>query len=217
MKTVLAAVVALATTLLLALPAAAVSPSEAAHLCARNGFQSFQRADGTAFQNAGECVSYAVHTGTLQEVLDAHSVLAVLGGGAGCLGPDGNGDLTCTEGASGCISGAFNTPAPACPFGTSSFRYMNQYVWHPDGTALGDGTAVCSGCVVAGRTGEVDFISTGQGQVPQSPDNVLILSSGTWRISSATGALLGLSGSGTWSFDPTTFNHVYSGTISLRV
>jgi hypothetical protein len=199
-----------------AVPVAAVTPAQAARLCAGKGYQGFVRQDGSGFPNPGACVNYAVQTGTLNEVLDAHSVLSIVGGGAGCIGPDSNGDLTCTEGAGGCISGAFNTPATNCE-DIAGFSYTNNYLWHSDGSASGSGIAVCTACVVAGLTGDVNFVTTGVGQGPQSLDNALILSGGTWSISSATGQLVGLSGSGRWSVDFSNLHHIYDGTISLAV
>lgn len=40
----------------------------AAHACQQNGWYALFRADGSAFANAGECVSYAARGGTLEQL-----------------------------------------------------------------------------------------------------------------------------------------------------
>jgi hypothetical protein len=207
------AVLVASTTALQPGAAGAATPAQAAQLCAGAGYKNFERADGSSFQNPGQCVQYAVQTGNLYEVVIASSVLSIIGGATGCEDPDANGDRSCIDEAGGCITGTFSTPD--CPSDTSHFDYSNSYVLHPDGSVNGEGTAVCTGCVVAGRTGEVDLATTATG-APPDPD-FPVLSSGTWRISSGTGGLVGIGGSGTWSVDFNTLNHTYTGKITLPI
>jgi hypothetical protein len=67
------AVIALAllATLAIAAPALATSGAnaEAAAACQEEGFLDWTDADGNAFRNAGDCVSYAAHGGTLLPVV----------------------------------------------------------------------------------------------------------------------------------------------------
>jgi len=63
----------LAVTAALIVAAVAAAPtyagnggnSAAAQACQKDGWQQWRRADQTAFTNAGDCVSYAAHGGTL--------------------------------------------------------------------------------------------------------------------------------------------------------
>jgi hypothetical protein len=136
--------------------------------------------------------------------LDATSVYtAVFGGGGGVTPPDANGDSFGSNGDGGPITGAFN--AQVVPNANRGMVWMFNYVVHTrTGVVQGTGTAICNQCTVAGLTGTVNFTVTasGHGTVISCGLQLcaqITIDGGTWAISGATGALMGITGSGSWT------------------
>ena len=165
------------------------------------------RADGSSFKNEGLCVSYAVLGGTLFRELDAASVYTALRGFGGPLGPpDANGDRIGSTGDGGLITGAFSLPGTCVPVfpNTDCFNFgmlFLGYVLHTTtGVAEGTGTASCDPCSVGGRTGTLNFSTTVVGHAVTFDGFVFVaFDGGTWHITSGTGDLATISGSGTWT------------------
>jgi hypothetical protein len=184
--------------------ASAASPKDA---CKGGGYLTLDRSDGTSFKNQGQCVSYAVHGGTLFRALDASSVYTALRGFGGPLGPpDANGDRTGSTGDGGFITGAFSLPGTCVPQppNTDCFNFgmlFLGYVLHTTtGLAQGNGTATCDPCSVAGLTGTLSFSTTVVGHAVTSDGVVFVaFDGGTWQITSGTGDLAAISGAGTWT------------------
>lgn len=60
----------------------AAGNADAAHACQQSGYLSLFRADGTGFQNAGECTSYAAQGGALSSGIPSCTVVP---GTSGCV------------------------------------------------------------------------------------------------------------------------------------
>lgn len=111
--------------------------------------------------------------------------------------PDPNGDRFFFAKDIGPISGGFN----------GRMNWVLNYVWHTrTGIVDGTGAGICDPCTVNGLIGTVNFTLTASGHgslvsCPPSPSPcpLITIVGGTWTISSATGALVGLTGSGTWT------------------
>lgn len=178
--------------------------------CLDGGYQVLVRADGTSFANLGACVSYAVRGGTLFRLLDASSVYTLLRGFGGPLGPpDANGDRIGSTGDSGSITGAFSFPGTCVPTfpNTACFNFGMQflgYVLHTStGVAQGTGPATCDPCSIGGHAGTISFATTMVGHAATFDGFVFVaIDGGTWQITSASGDLAGISGSGTWTQEP---------------
>jgi hypothetical protein len=69
--------------------------SKAAHQCQKGGWRNWRRADQTSFKNAGACVSYAAHGGTLTAPKSAAQLLCESFGGVFAAG-SGNKLWLCT-------------------------------------------------------------------------------------------------------------------------
>jgi hypothetical protein len=171
------------------------------------GYQVLARSDGTSFRNQGACVSYVVRGGTLFRALDASSVYTPLRGFGGPLSPpDANGDSIGSTGDGGIITGGFSfggTCVPQFP-NTVCFNFgmlFLGYVLHTTtGVAQGNGTASCDPCSVGGHVGTVSIAATMAGHAVTSNGFVFVaIDGGTWQITSATGDLAGISGSGHWT------------------
>jgi hypothetical protein len=197
---------AMATLAMLPMPVSAQTssgvPSKFAP-CLDGGYKTLVRANGTSFENLGACVSYAVQGGTLFRLLDASSVYTPLRGFGGPLSPpDANGDRIGSIGDGGPITGAFSYPG-TCPDTVCSNFAMQflGYVLHTStGIAQGTGPATCDPCSVGGHAGTVSFATTMVGHlVTFDGIDFAALDGGTWQISSATGDLAAISGSGTWT------------------
>jgi hypothetical protein len=136
--------------------------------------------------------------------LDATSVYtAVFGSGGSITPPDANGDSFGSIFDGGPITGAFNSQV--APNGNRGMVWMFNYVVHTrTGIVQATGTAICNQCTVAGLAGTVNFTVTesGHGTViscgPQLCPQITF-DGGTWAISGATGALMGIAGSGSWT------------------
>jgi hypothetical protein len=200
----------------------AASPKDA---CKDGGYLTLARSDGTSFKNQGQCVSYAVHGGTLLRGIDATSVYAALRGFGGPLSPpDANGDRVGSTGDGGLITGAFG-PGPCVPQPPNTFclnfgMLFLGYVLHTTtGLAQGNGTATCDLCSVAGHTGTVSFSTTVVGHAVTFDDSVFVaFDGGTWQITGGTGDLAAISGSGTWVPGPGNTNtRVFAGRILFPV
>ncbi len=175
--------------------------------CLDGGYKTLVRSNGTSFANLGACVSYAVRGGTLFRSLDASSVYTLLRGFGGPLGPpDANGDRIGSTGDGGSITGAFSYPGTCVPVfpNTACFNFgmlFLGYVLHTStGIAQGTGPATCDPCSVGGHAGTVSFTATMVGHlVTFNGLDFAAIDGGTWQISSATGDLAAISGSGTWT------------------
>lgn len=189
------------------LPASASGPPGTFAPCLDGGYQTLVRADGTSFASLGACVSYAVQGGTLFRLIDASSVYTPLRGFGGPLGPpDSNGDEIGSLGDGGSITGAFSFPGTCVPGfpNTVCFNFGMQflgYVLHTStGLAEGTGPATCDPCAVGGHAGTVSFATTMVGHAVTFNGFVFVaLDGGTWHITTASGGLAGVSGSGTWT------------------
>ena len=195
---------------LLPVSAAAQVSSEAPSTlapCLEGGYQGLVRSDGTSFANVGACVSYAVRGGTLLRTIDASSVYTPgRGFGTPLSPPDANGDSFGSFGDQGIITGGFSFP-PTCPNNPPITFCINfgmtvlGYVLHTTtGLAQGTGTATCDPCWVGGNAGTVNFAVTLVGHEITLPDGTvgIAFDPGTWQITSATGGLAAISGSGHW-------------------
>jgi hypothetical protein len=141
----------------------------------------------------------------------APSVYTAMKGAAGGLvtPPDANGDSFGQLFDFGPVTGGFS----------GSMGWQLNYVVHTrTGLVGGTGTVVCDPCTVNGLIGTVNFNLTIIGQATLfscGPPNLcadFTSLGGTWTISSATGALVGLTGSGTWTHQlPATGNRLLSG------
>lgn len=181
--------------------------------CKDGGYLILVRADGTSFQNQGQCVSYAVHGGTLFRGLDAGSVFTGLRGAGGPPGPpDANGDSTGGSFDSGAITGAFSG---ATGNGFNFVMFFNYVLHTPTGIAQGTGTASCDPCTVNGRNGTVSFTTTVVGHAFIFDGSTFVAyDRGTWQIDIATGDLAPISGKGTWTPAATPPNtRIFAGTI----
>lgn len=205
----LAPLVALVIASLGALPVSAAAPSTLAP-CMDGGYKGLVRSDTTTFANVGACVSYAVRGGTLFRALDASSVYTPLRGfGTPLSPPDANGDSFGSFGDGGFITGAFSFPPPCVPPfpNTICFNFGMQvlgYVLHTTtGLAQGNGTATCDPCSVGGVVGTVNFAVTVVGHAITLSDGSVgvAFDPGTWQITSGTGGLAAISGSGHWTFN----------------
>jgi hypothetical protein len=134
--------------------------------------------------------------------LDATSVYTALRGAAPLVTPpDAHGDSFGLNIDGGSVTGAFNGGAT----GTHTMEWRINYVVHTrTGIVKGTGTVVCDLCTVAGLTGTISFTVTESGHgtvVSCGPDCFFALRTvvGTWTISGATGALVGIRGSGRWT------------------
>ncbi len=138
-------------------------------------------------------------------------------------GTCGSGSATHSNNFGG-ISGTFNAPV-LVPGGTgcvSSTGFRMFLTWdfqNLNGAgsplAVGNGTATCDPCTVAGRTGAVDFALTvlGLASVDASGEpSVTGQLGGLWTIVGSTGGLTGLTGQGTYSLEKPI---VFIGTINL--
>lgn len=194
---------------------AAASPPARLAPCLDGGFAAVARADGTGFANTGECVSYAVHGGTLFRKLDASSIFTGFRGAGGPPGtPDANGDSTGGSFVAGVITGAFSG---APPDGFNFAMFFNYVLHNPTGIANGTGTAVCDPCLVGGLTGTLGFATTLVGHaVVVNGMTFVAYDNGTWRINAATGQLAAISGSGTWT-EGSGNTKVLAGTILLPI
>ena len=178
--------------------------------CLDGGYKTLVRSNGTSFQNLGACVAYAVQGGTLFRLLDASSVYTPLRGFGGPLSPpDANGDRIGSIGDGGSITGAFSFPGTCVPEfpSTDCFNFgmlFLGYVFHTStGLAQGTGPATCDPCAVGEHAGTVNFTATMVGHlVTFNGIDFVAIDGGTWQISSATGALAAISGSGTWTQEP---------------
>ena len=174
--------------------------------CLDGGYQGLVRSDGTSFASVGACVSYAVRGGTLFRAFDASSVYTPLRGfGTPLSAPDANGDSFASFGDGGIITGGFSQP-PCIPqppntvclnFGMTVLGYVLHTT---TGLAQGTGTATCDPCSVGGNAGTVNFAVTLVGHEITLPDGTvgIAFDPGTWQITSATGGLAAISGSGHW-------------------
>jgi len=121
---------------------------------------------------------------------------AMRGAGGPVTPPDANGDSFGQLGDGGPVAGGFN--------GSMGWR-LNYVVHTRTGLVDGTGTVECDPCTVNGLSGTVNFSLTITGQATLfscGPPNLCAAFTslgGTWTISSATGALVGLTGSGTWT------------------
>ena len=175
--------------------------------CLHGGYQVLVSADGTPFANVGACVSYAVRGGVLFRLLDASSVYTPLRGFGGPVSPpDANGDSFGSIADGGSITGAFSFPGTCIPGfpNTVCFNFGMQflgYVLHTStGIAQGSGPATCDPCSVGGRAGTIGFATTMVGHAVTFDGLVFVaIDGGTWQITSASGDLAGISGSGTWT------------------
>jgi hypothetical protein len=175
--------------------------------CMDGGYRGLARADGTSFANQGACVSYAVRGGALLRAIDAGSVYEPgRGFGTPLSPPDANGDSFASFGDGGVITGGFSVP-PTCPNNPPITFCINfgmtflGYVLHTTtGVAQGNGTALCDPCWVGGHPGTVNFSATLVGHAVTLSDGSVGVGfdPGTWRITSATGELAAISGSGNW-------------------
>jgi hypothetical protein len=136
--------------------------------------------------------------------LDATSVYtAGFGGGGPVTPPDANGDSFGSFFDGGTIAGAFN--AQVVPNANRGMVWMFNYVVHTrTGILEGTGTAICNQCMVAGLAGTVSFTVTESGHGTLSSCGLqlcaqITIDGGTWAISGATGALMGITGSGSWT------------------
>jgi hypothetical protein len=75
------------------------------------------------------------------------------------------------------------------------------YVLHTTtGVAQGNGTASCDPCSVGGHVGTISMAATMAGHAVTFNGLVFVaIDGGTWQITSATGGLAGISGSGHWT------------------
>ncbi len=126
--------------------------------------------------------------------LDASSVyIAMRGFGGPPTPPDANGDAFGSMGDDGSISGALNGLPPS-----SVMRFQFDYVLHTrTGIVEGTGAAFCYSCSVAGLIGSLSFTVTASGH--GSLVSGVTLDGGTWKITGATGALVGIAGAGNWT------------------
>jgi hypothetical protein len=204
-RRLLAPFVALVIASLGALPVSAAAPSTLAP-CLDGGYQGLVRSDGSSFANVGACVSYAVRGGTLFRTIDASSVYTPLRGfGTPLSPPDANGDSFASFGDGGIITGGFSQgPCIPQPPNTVCLNFgmtVLGYVLHTTtGRAQGTGTATCDPCSVGGNAGTVNFAVTLVGHEITLPDGTvgIAFDPGTWQITSATGGLAAISGSGHW-------------------
>jgi hypothetical protein len=175
--------------------------------CMDGGWQGLFRSNGTSFANLGACISYAVRGGALLRTIDASSVYTPERGfGTPLSAPDANGDSFGSFGDSGVITGGFSFP-PTCANNPPITFCINfgmtflGYVLHTStGVAQGNGTALCDPCWVGGHAGIVNFAATLVGHAVTLSDGSVGVSfdPGTWQITSATGGLAAISGSGHW-------------------
>jgi hypothetical protein len=129
--------------------------------------------------------------------LDASSVwTAQKGSGGPVTPPDANGDSFGGTRDGGSITGAFN----------GLMGWNLDFVLHTTtGVVDGAGMAVCDPCTVAGLTGNVSFTLTwsGHGSLINCGGTFLCAvitgKAGTWNITGATGALVGIAGAGAWT------------------
>jgi hypothetical protein len=201
-----APLVALVIASLGALPVSAAAPSTLAP-CMDGGYKGLVGSNGTSFANQGACISYVVHGGALLRAIDASSVYTPERGfGTPLSAPDANGDRFASFGDSGVITGGFSFP-PTCANNPPITFCINfgmtflGYVLHTTtGVAQGNGTASCDPCWVGGHAGTVNFTATLAGHEVTLPDGSVGVSfePGTWQITSATGGLAAISGSGHW-------------------
>jgi hypothetical protein len=192
--------------------------------CFDGGYQGMVRSDGTSFANLGACISYAVRGGKLFRTLDASSVYTALRGSGGPLSPpDANGDSFGSFRDGGFITGGFSfggTCIPQFP-NTVCFNFGMQflgYVLHTTtGMAQGNGTASCDPCSVGGHVGTVSFTMTMVGHAVTFDGFVFVaIDGGTWQISSATGDLARISGSGHWTQEANN-TRLFDGSILVQV
>lgn len=178
--------------------------------CLDGGYKTLVTSTAAPFETLGACVSYAVRGGTLFRLLDASSVYTPLRGFGGPLSPpDANGDEIGSFGDGGSITGAFSFPGTCVPGfpNTVCFNFGMQflgYVLHTStGVAQGTGPATCDPCSIAGHAGTVSLAATMVGHAATFNGFVFVaIDGGTWRITSASGGLTGVSGSGTWTENP---------------
>lgn len=124
---------------------------------------------------------------------------AMRGAGGPVTPPDANGDSFGQLSDGGPVTGGFS----------GSMGWHLNYVVHTrTGLVGGTGTVVCDPCTVNGLSGTVNIAVTiaGQGFLVSCgilPNQYYCPNftsfGGTWTISNATGALVGLTGSGTWT------------------
>jgi len=133
---------------------------------------------------------------------------AMKGAGGPVTPPDANGDSFGQLGDWGPVTGGFN--------GSMDWR-LNYVVHTRTGLVDGTGTVVCDPCTVNGLSGTINIAVTITGQATVvfcGPPNLcadFTSLGGTWTIASGTGALVGLTGSGTWTQLPATRNRLLSG------
>jgi hypothetical protein len=193
--------VAIASLGMLPVSGAAQAPSGVPNTfapCLGGGYQTLVRSDGTSFANLGACVSFAVRGGTLFRALNASSVYTPQRGSGGTwTAPDANGNSFGGQRDGGPITGAFN----------GGMGWQFDFVLHTTtGVVDGTGTASCDPCSVAGLTGTVSFSLTesGHGSLVSCDPFLcaaIAIDGGTWQITSATGNLAAISGSGSWTQD----------------
>jgi hypothetical protein len=129
-------------------------------------------------------------------VAGSSTYTAQRGAGGPATAPDANGNSFASFADGGPVTGAF----------TGSMGWRINYVLHTQtGLVDGTGTVVCDPCTVAGLSGTATLAVTisGHGSLVTCGTNAVCISwtiaGGAWTVSSATGALAGLIGSGTWT------------------
>lgn len=152
--------------------------------------------------------------------LDATSVYtAFFGAGGPITPPDANGDSFGSLFDGGTVTGAFNSqPVPNA--GRGMVWTFNYVVHTRTGVMEGTGTAICNPCTVAGLAGAVSFTVTESGHGTLTACGVdvcplITIDRGTWTISGATGALMSIAGSGSWTQAPNLPNRFLTGSILL--
>jgi hypothetical protein len=192
--------------------------------CLDSGYKTLVRSDGTSFATVGACVSYAVQGGALFRAIDASSLYTMLRGFGGPLSPpDANGDRIGSTGDGGLITGAFSVPSTCVPLPPNTFcsnfgMLFLGYVLHTTtGMADGNGTATCDPCSVGGLTGTVSFSTTLVGHAVTFDGDVFVaFDGGNWQITTGTGDLAAISGSGTWT-QQADGTRTFSGSVLSRV